>query len=141
MKPHRFYGLRCVECGEIYNPMIAPTWCRGRPRDISKALRDEALYRVARAAGSWFDDALTIIANRLPSSWEGMGEDLKPHILPKIGPPHKPQVWGALVNAAVRLGFLEPTGRYDNMKTPSSHSRESKTYRRVPPLTFRVAAE
>ena len=91
--------------------------------------RDEALARVRKNSGEWFDWALAAIAD-LPPNWSGIGEDIRNHITAFNGPPHDPHAWGSLVSIAVRRKLLKPTGRYRKMTSPTSNARKSEVYTR-----------
>lgn len=92
----------------------------------SSKIRDLILGYLA--ARQWSVDACEIIGE-LDYYWEGIGEELKLIVESKLGKIPVPNMWGAIMNAAGRAGYIEKTGRYRNMRKPSSHARESKVWR------------
>lgn len=48
-----------------------------------------------------------------------------------LGPPHHPNVWGAVIRAALLMGVMTKTGRYVKGSRAAQHSRMIPEYRRV----------
>jgi hypothetical protein len=48
-----------------------------------------------------------------------------------LGPPHHPNVWGAVIRSALLMGVMTKTGRYVKGRRPEQHSRMIPEYRRV----------
>ncbi len=92
----------------------------------AERLRDRGLYTVAVKAAPWFDKALEQVAGL--RGWEGTGEDLRIALVPIIGEPHKPNAWGALINSAIKSGYLTRTGERRKMRTKKSHARTTDVY-------------
>ena len=94
------------------------------------AARDEALDRVAGNAVPWFDRAraaAAVAVRALPFFFTG--EDVRREISGRVGEPHHPGAWGALVHRLLWEGLIEPTGRYVPMAEKSSHARRTPEYR------------
>jgi len=100
-------------------------------RSYGEILRDTGLSLVSKAGRSAWHRAAVAEVFQLPPGWVGIGEDIKPYIIPKIGEPHKPNAWGAVWMHAARLKYIEYTGIHLQMKKPGSHARESKQWRRL----------
>lgn len=102
----------------------------------SQKARDAALAQVQENSGDWFKLAmieLEEIAKHGCSSWANLdagiiGEDIRFMLTPSVGPPHSQNAWGALINCAVKRGWLKHTGAYRQMKSKKAHARESKVY-------------
>ena len=92
----------------------------------AKAQRDTALNQVLGHAGSYVDAASVLIC---ALSGEVTGEDVRLLVERQIGPPHHHNVWGAIINHALRRGYLQATDRSSHMKTPKSHARKTPVYR------------
>lgn len=96
----------------------------------SLAARDLGMITVEANSGSWHPAALQVIAS-LPAGWIGIGEDIRAAVVASdVGEPHSRYAWGALINAALRKGLLELTGRRLPMRAVKSHARKSDEYRR-----------
>tara|TARA_R110000796_G_scaffold167313_4_gene284235 strand:+ start:9105 stop:9431 length:327 start_codon:yes stop_codon:yes gene_type:complete len=98
-----------------------------KPPSSGEEARDEALTQVSENTGEWKDRAMNLISSVPMDTF--IGEDIREHIVGKIGNPHSNNAMGALVMNAVRRGIIEPTGEYRKMRRKSSHARESKVYR------------
>lgn len=92
----------------------------------SRAARDQSLAQVSDNNETWGDRVLHRVS-RLPAGWVGTGEDIRRMILDSPG---HPNAWGAIINAAVKRGYLVKTGQYLQMKSKSSHARMTPEYRR-----------
>jgi len=93
----------------------------------SRNARDEELKIVGDNSREWMVLALEEIAN-ISTKAEVTGEDIQRMIAPKIGQPHHQNVWGALINTAIRRGLLQKTGRIGQMKKKTSHAHNSPLY-------------
>lgn len=104
----------------------------------SEGARDEAFVRVQGNSGTWFERAIDAVA-RLPLG-EMTGEDIRRRVVQSIDEePHHHNAWGALINQAIKRGYIFDTGETTNMKKKSSHARRTPVYR-IPmrPEFFRV---
>ncbi len=91
--------------------------------------RDIALEQVSDKAGSWMLRAMTMLRTQFHG--EATGEQIRLALMAAgLPPPHHHNAWGAFINAAIRLGILEPTGRKDQMHTPRSHARSTQILRK-----------
>jgi hypothetical protein len=91
--------------------------------------RDVAIETVLENAGEdWRGAALQLIVTKFRHR-EATGEDLRLACEADGIVPHHPNAWGAFVMNLCRQGFLEKTGRYQQMKSKKSHARETKVYR------------
>lgn len=93
-----------------------------------EALRDEGMSRVLENAGDAFKAHVYNLIWTLPEGWTGTGEDIR--MMASVYP-HRPQAWGAIINAAGLRGWLRPTGQYRKMRQRSSHARETRVYVRT----------
>ena len=93
------------------------------------ASKHEALERVERHAGPWFEHALDYIA-RLPD-WMGTGEDMRWLVTKALGKPHHHNAWGALIGQAVKRNMLAKTGERRKMRGPKNNARETAVYRKI----------
>jgi hypothetical protein len=48
-----------------------------------------------------------------------------------LGPPHHPNVWGAVMKSAIALGIMTPTGDHVIGKRKAQHARKIQLYRRT----------
>jgi len=92
----------------------------------SAVARDEALTRVGTNSQPWKDRALALVAT-VPGE-EFTGEDIRTHVVSRIGNPHHHNAWGALVMASIRAGLIEDTGRRASMTLKRSHARRTPIY-------------
>ena len=95
----------------------------------ARETRDAVLNDIEQAHLDWFNRALRIIDRMRWELNEFTGEDLRGEIEARMEPAQKPQVYGALINRAVKLGYLVHTGAYAPMLRKQSHGRETKVYR------------
>jgi len=98
--------------------------------DSAESLRDKGLLTVYQNAKPWFDAAFKALLEMRsdPCLPTFTGEDLRLQIERKIGNPHHPNAWGALIMKAVRRGVIINTGKYVPMKTPRSHGCKKPVY-------------
>ena len=90
--------------------------------------RDMAFAAVAARGGTWRNRALAALS--LIRGFAGTGEDIRIKLLMQgLAQPHDQHAWGEFINAAKRLGKLDPTGQYRKMRTKKSHARKSEVYR------------
>jgi hypothetical protein len=94
-----------------------------------KAERDKGMKQAADNDQLWMQVALHNIQS-LPPGWEGSGQDIRLIITNDQGPPHHPNVWGALTNTAIGMGLLVHTGHYKYTRLRASHKRRIPVYRR-----------
>ena len=94
----------------------------------AKETRDRELKRVGGNSKEWMALALAEI-EKITIPAEVTGEDIQRMIAPKVGQPHHCNVWGALINTAVRRGLIQKTGRIGQMKKKTSHAHNSPLYR------------
>jgi hypothetical protein len=94
--------------------------------EMAAYLGELGMFVVAENSGRWFDKALEQVAKL--RGWEGTGEDLRIALVPIIGEPHKPNAWGALINSAIKSGYLTRTGERRKMRTRKSHARTTDVY-------------
>ena len=78
----------------------------------------------------WLAGAIGVIRN-LPTGWQGTGERMRLMIAQACGHPHHHNVYGALVNKAIKAELIEPTGEHRHMETMRSHARKTPVYRRT----------
>ncbi len=98
--------------------------------DVAKELRDEGLLTVYQKAKPWSDTAFKALLDLRSGNDLSTftGEDLRLRIAKKIGNPHHPNAWGALIMKAVKRGIIINTGKYVSMRKPSSHARRNPVY-------------
>ena|SRR5262245_29766187 len=92
----------------------------------ARADRAKAMRRVRKNSFLWFDLALAHIA--CLRDWVGTGEDLRLKLMPVLGRPHHPNVWGALIAVALERKYLWRTGRRKAMRSARSHARQIDVY-------------
>lgn len=90
--------------------------------------RDIALARVERHAGPKWSDAAQDAIRSLPAGLRLTGEGIRAHVSARIGEPHSPNAWGAVVRMAVIRGVLVRTGEWTPMTHPKSHARLTPIY-------------
>ena len=94
------------------------------------AARDAAMAVVLDNADRDWREQATEIVRALGG--EVTGEDIRLACKVEGIEPHHPNAWGAMVNAWIRDGLLEPTRRYVAMKATGSHGRKTQVYRVTP---------
>jgi hypothetical protein len=94
----------------------------------AELFRDEAIERVTQNSGAWMDNAIACVS-RLPNGFKYTGEDIRLMLTHEIDEPHHHNAWGALIRHAVRKQLLTPTGKWQKMRTPRSHARQTPIYR------------
>jgi hypothetical protein len=101
-----------------------------RQFDLLSALkgRDAALDQVAENAGDEFMDGGIEAIAHLPIGVEVMGEDMRRSVVQAGYKPHHPNAWGALVNRAIKLGLITPTGRFRAPRSVKSHGCRKAVY-------------
>lgn len=87
--------------------------------------RDEALERVGYHAGKFMAFGIVMIRGL---SGEVTGEDIRIRLTAAGIKPHHHNAWGSLINEAIKLGILQPTGEYRHMRVKSSHARRTPVY-------------
>jgi hypothetical protein len=98
--------------------------------DPGRRGRRKGMRRVSRRSGIWFDLALAMV-HRFPTDWQGTGEALRLLLTGSLGKPHHCNVWGALVFACEKKGWLEKTGSRTQMRDDKSHARSTDVLRRT----------
>jgi hypothetical protein len=91
--------------------------------------RDAVLNDIEQAHLAWFPKALRLIDRLRHEMGEMTGEAWRDEIEARMEPPRKPNCYGALINRAVKLGYLVHTGAYVPMLRKKAHGRETKVYR------------
>ena len=91
-------------------------------------LRDCGMEQVLENAGEQFRLSAYGFIKNLPAGWTGTGEDIR---LQSELTAHHQNAWGAIINHAVRSNWLVHTGQYRNMRSKTSHARETKVYART----------
>lgn len=89
--------------------------------------RDAGLEQVKRNERERWWDAAIRIGREMRGDF--IGEDARIRIHDEIGPPHHPNVYGALTNQLVREGSWVKTQEWRPMAVKSSHARMSRVYR------------
>jgi hypothetical protein len=101
-------------------------------RKNSRERRDNgADIALAHERAKWRLKATLLIIANFPKGWEGLAEEFQPVVAAKIGPPHVPQVWGALALSLVRTGWFEHTDRHDQCAMNSNHARHGRILRKM----------
>jgi hypothetical protein len=98
--------------------------------DPGRRRRRKGMSRAARRSGIWFELALATV-HRFPTGWVGKGEDLRFLLMESLGKPHHCNVWGSLVFACEKKGWLEKTGHRGQMRDSKSHARSTDVLRRT----------
>ncbi len=98
-----------------------------RSKSTGEQRRDAGMAIVADNTGDWWEWACEIVSEL--QGWSGTGEDLRDCVTFKIGKPHSPNAWGALVSRAVKTGWIVRTGERRKMKSARSHARSTDVYR------------
>ena len=108
---------------------------RGQRRTSAQLERDRVLENMLRNGRRVWADGYRVLARsfliELKPGARFIGEDLRSYIEPLLGPPHHPNVWGAVsrgvLNNWMRSGNVRLVG-LANMTTPRSHARLSPQY-------------
>jgi len=98
------------------------------PENRGANLRNEMLERIRIKNRKWLAFALNLVEELDPSR-EWTGEDIRMHIRFLMNEPSHHNVWGVMINDAIRKRLLEPTGRWVAMQTEKSHARRTPLYR------------
>jgi len=95
-------------------------------------LRDAGIARVTSNNESWIV-AATRAAEAFISrqNLSFTGEDIRFYCEQAVGPPKHPNAWGALVNALLKRGAIQPTHQFRPMRDPNSHARITPVYNRL----------
>ena len=94
----------------------------------SRQERDKGMARVLRSNAKFADVAGAFIIN-LPHGWEGTGEDIRRvYYRTNTLKPNHSNAWGGVINAAVRNGYLQKTGKRRPMRDTKSHARSTDRY-------------
>lgn len=94
------------------------------------ALRDAGMARTTGLSPKWAAEAMAAII-AIPRGWQGMGEDIRVLVGDKVGHPHHPNCWGALIMGAMRKGLLVKTGVWKGARAKASHASQYPVLRRV----------
>lgn len=92
-------------------------------------LKREGIQRVMDNSRDWIERALALLQEFARTRAEFMGEDFRLHAATLLEAPHSPNVWGGLINTAVRRGWIEKSGRWAQPRDPRSHACEKPVYR------------
>lgn len=104
-----------------------PLFDLDRHRRTGEQLRDEGIRKTEEVEREgWRRWALELLRDLRGQVL--IAEEIRAYITEKIGPPHSPNVWGALTMRMRREGYLEPTGEYRKPKDPTSHARKTQEY-------------
>ena len=102
------------------------------PYDIHRAreARDEGMAKttVKQESLKWKEEFLHRI-RALRRGYEGTAEEIRRHVCMTM-PPGSPNTIGATINAAVKHGLLEWTGRMQSPQSVKSHARKIQVWRR-----------
>jgi len=94
---------------------------------VAKERRDRALKQVTANSGSKFQQLVREAVVTLDGQ-QVTGEDIRIHCVKKGIEPHHHNAWGGIISSLVKIGMLEPTGKYTQMRTLKSHARETRIY-------------
>jgi hypothetical protein len=72
---------------------------------------------VQNERAKWWNSACGLIVKGIPRDWTGTFDKISTAIAGRIGPPHHPNVWGALCAHAQKQGWLEGTGEWEQSVT------------------------
>ena len=89
--------------------------------------RDNALNQVSGNTGKWMHKALVAVSD-LRSGADLTGEDIRMRVADRVGNPHHPNAWGALIKAALKANLITPAGKHRAMQTVKSHARSTPVY-------------
>jgi len=93
--------------------------------------RDIVLAAMVLTHGPWSEQALSRV-RALPQGMEVTGEGVRANLIANgLGAPDHHNAWGAMLNAAIKKGYLVPTGEYRHMTLARSHGRSTPVYRRT----------
>ena len=77
---------------------------------------------------NWQAEALAVI---LKMDGEFTGEDVRLECRDAGVTAHHPNAWGQFILQAIKDQHIEPTGRWQPMRDPRSHKRQTQVYRRA----------
>jgi hypothetical protein len=100
----------------------------------SRRRRDAGIQRVTEHNESWHTKCLDYLGHLSKRSYpiipgDFLGEDIRDLLTDVIGEPRHVNAWGALIQAAVKKGYLLDTGRYTKARSVKAHARTVKIYR------------
>ena len=105
-------------------PPITPTGEDRKRRGVEQVLKNER--------ARWRRRALECTINTADRNMRFTADDIQAAATRAgLGPPHHPNVWGAVIRSALLLGVMEKTGHYVKGTRPEQHSRMIPEYRRV----------
>src|SRR5262245_15948112 len=92
-------------------------------------LRDVGIAIVTGNNEIWMREA-QLEARRFVMRQQGtfIGEDIRFHVVGKIGHPKHPNAWGALGKLLLSTRVIQPTGGHRAMKDRTSHARQTPVY-------------
>ncbi len=86
-------------------------------------------------SGPWKERAVTALSHFVRAQANGArftGEDIRAYVSEKAGPPHHPNAWGGIINAAVRQRLILGTGLTQKPRDPRSHACRKPVYMAYP---------
>lgn len=104
-----FNCLACLECGRFE--------------------RDKGIRQVTDHNQSWHDGALKALEKLRGTGKTMTGEQMRFWLAGEVGFPKHPNAWGALINAAVKVGLIQDTGDQSQMTATRSHARRTPVWR------------
>lgn len=101
------------------------------PRDVAAAReqRELGMERAVQRDPTLVDRVRAVVRATHHAGDEVTGEDVRLQCVAAGVDAEHPNAWGAVVNALVRSGQLEDTGRMKHMETERSHARRTPIYR------------
>jgi len=94
----------------------------------AKAMHDKIAVAEKAMRKKWFMEALKVIRKLHPAN-KFTGEDIRHIVTKRLGKPHHPNVWGALIRKAFNEGYLMYTREYRPMRDPQAHGRSTPVYK------------
>lgn len=89
-------------------------------------LRDQGIKQVEENAGVWKDLAFDIVCSLPAGEWDG--GQINMEVERRIGKPHHPNAYGALIMRARNAKVLYETGRYRRSGKASCHAHKYQIY-------------
>lgn len=95
--------------------------------------RDKGISSVTQHHNEWMRMATLEADNYIqhPTTNYLTGEDIRLHVVKRIGEPHDGNCWGALTNKCIKAGWLRKTGMNQQMRLTSSHARSNPIYQAI----------
>lgn len=94
------------------------------------AAKHAGMNAVQTTARQWYIGAKATVITWLQGcvGQEVTGEDVTAYVIGQLGDPNKPQIFGSLIHALMREGWLELTGKRVPMAKVDSHARKTDVY-------------